>query len=367
MNWFAGSTFRVWWNFLKANKRLWFPQNWLRVVFTSLFTLRNSRLAKKENELLNNISLKSIIVSDPIFILGHWRSGTTHLHNILINDSNFSYPTLLQVTFPNTFLTIQKKMESKRAEVNERPMDNVQISYNSPGEEEVAVWTMCNISSIGNRLLTEKEAFYDRFLTFKEASNEELNVWKENLIFFLKKISINDERKLLLKSPESTARIPLLLDLFPNAKFINIHRNPIDVFKSTKNLYQKVFKQSYFHNVSDEHLKERILKVYKEMYNAYFKSVNLISNKNFMDISYEELVDSPLKTIQSIYTHLNLELNETTKSKIEQYLNSIKDYKQNRYSDLDEKTIELLYDEWFESFKSWGYNKDGIVKIKKPA
>ena len=38
--------------------------------------------------------------------------------------------------------------------------------------------------------------------------------------------------RLLIKSPVHTGRVKLLLDLFPNAQFIYIHRNPYQVFKS---------------------------------------------------------------------------------------------------------------------------------------
>jgi len=215
---------------------------------------------------------------------------------------------------------------------------------------------MCNISSIGNRLVKDKEGYYDKFLTFSDASENEYNVWKENLTYFLKKVSLNDNRRLLLKSPESTARINLLLELFPNAKFINIHRNPFDVYKSTKNLYKKVFKPSYFHKVSNKHLEERIFKVYKNMHEAYFKSVDLIPENNFMDISYEDLINNPMKTIQSIYKDLCMELTDNTQKKMEIYLDSVNDYKKNEYSKTGEELVNKIFSEWEMCFKSWNYD-----------
>lgn len=37
---------------------------------------------------------------DPVFILGHWRSGTTFVHNIFAQDDNFCYTTTYQTVFP---------------------------------------------------------------------------------------------------------------------------------------------------------------------------------------------------------------------------------------------------------------------------
>lgn len=357
MNWFAGSTFKIWWNFLSNNKEILRPNNWLKIIFISLQTFRNSKVVKKETKILEGKDIHSVKIKDPIFILGHWRSGTTHLHNILINDKTFNFPTLLQVTFPNTFLTIQNKMDSAiKSQSNSRPMDNMQISTQSPGEEEVAVWTMSNISSIGNRLLQNKEEHFDEYLTFENVTKEEYSEWESNFIFFLKKISFDDDRKLLLKSPEHTARIKLILEFFPNAKFINIRRNPFDVFQSTKHLYDKVIKPSYFHKVNDDHLLDRIIIVYKKMYNQYFRDIQLIPEGNFVDISYEDLIAEPHSTIEKIYEELNLDLSKTTRDNIDSYLNTQKNYKKNEYKDIDPKLRERVYSEWNQNFNNWGYD-----------
>ena len=356
MNWFTGSTFSIWWKFLKENRSIVTRKNWFRIICISTLALCNSRIAKKDKKLLKNKNINAIDIKDPIFILGHWRSGTSYLQNILVNDRNFNYPTLLQVTFPDTFLTIQDRMNSKRHYQSIiRPMDNVQISTKSPGEEEVAIWTMSSISSIGNRLLQDKEKYFDKFLTFENASKEDYLGWESNFIYFLRKISINDKRQLLLKSPEHTARIKLLLDIFPEAKFINIRRNPIDVFQSTKHLYNKVIKPSYFHEVSEDHLVDRIIQIYKTMYDSYFREVLLIPKGNFIDISYEDLIAQPGLIIEKIYRELGLELSKTTEERIGSYLRSMKDYEKNEYGDLDPSLRKRIYSEWHLNFRNWNY------------
>ena len=36
---------------------------------------------------------------DPVFILGHWRSGTTFVHNVFSCDKHFGYNTTYQTVF----------------------------------------------------------------------------------------------------------------------------------------------------------------------------------------------------------------------------------------------------------------------------
>ena len=355
MNWFVGSTFNNWTNFIKSNPRILTPNNWLSILITTINTLWNSKTFKNESKYLSKNDIDNISIIDPIFILGHWRSGTTHLHNILTNDEQFNYPTLLQVTFPNTFHTIQKKLNKKKARSNKRPMDNVQINYNSPGEEEVAVWTMCSISPIGNRLLKIRESYYDRYLTFENADKNDFETWESAFLYFLRKISMNDRRQLLLKSPENTARIKILLDIFPNAKFINIHRNPIDVYKSTYHLYMKIFKPSYYHKVDNEHLIDRIIHVYKTMYDSYFKFKDLIPTKNFVDIGYEELIENPNETIKRIYQELDISYSTIADDKINSYLKEVKSYKKNVYDELSSEMENRIVNEWKFCFDNWNY------------
>ena len=356
MNWFIGSRFSVWKEFLKTNIQIAVPSNWLKIIFTTLVTFRNSLLAKRENRYISNFNFNKIKIIDPVFIIGHWRSGTTYLHNVLINDTQFNYPTLLQVTFPSTFFMIKEKLNKKDLGISQkRPMDNVHINMNSPGEEEVAVWTLSGRSSVGNRLLRARESYYYKFLTLEEVEKEDYEIWKTSLLFFLNKISLNDSRQLILKSPEHTARIRILLNIFPNAKFINIHRNPIDVFKSTKHMYDKVFKRSYYHKVDQEHLTERIIYIYKIMYESFFAYSKMIPANNFADVGFEELQKDPRNSVSDLYDQLEINFPAETKEKIGSYLDQVKNYKQNVYEELTDIEKSRIYAEWKICFDHWNY------------
>src|SRR6185295_18510872 len=77
----------------------------------------------------------------PVFILGHWRSGTTYLHNLLCCDSNAAYFTTYHGVFPNVLFSgkwlfknfMRISMPRKRA------VDGVQLSADFPQEEEFAL------------------------------------------------------------------------------------------------------------------------------------------------------------------------------------------------------------------------------------
>ena len=116
----------------------------------------------------------------------------------------------------------------------QRPQDAVKIGVNEPQEEDFA---MCSLSGQANLLawaFPRNAPFYDRFMTMADLSAAELARWKASYQHFLKKLTYKYGRPLVLKSPANTGRIKTLLELFPDARFVHIHRNPYDVFRSVK-------------------------------------------------------------------------------------------------------------------------------------
>lgn len=76
--------------------------------------------------------------------MGHWRSGTTHLHHLLIQDKAFGYVTMLQAIAPEHLLIGGDWLRSSLEQLLpvKRPMDNVRWPLNSPQEEEFALSKM---------------------------------------------------------------------------------------------------------------------------------------------------------------------------------------------------------------------------------
>jgi hypothetical protein len=83
----------------------------------------------------------------PVFIIGHWRSGTTHLHNLLCQDPNHGYLTTYQSVFPNNMMSKWLFKTFMRINIPEtRPADNVKLSPDYPQEEEFALANMTTAS-----------------------------------------------------------------------------------------------------------------------------------------------------------------------------------------------------------------------------
>ena len=230
-------------------------------------------------------------VEAPLFILGHYRSGTTHLHNLLALDSRFAAPTFFQVLNPHTFLTTERWAASvaDRLIIRRRYQDEMALGAGVASEDEFAVLTMTSLSPYMGWYFPKNGADYDRYLTFRGVPDDEVARWGHALTTFFKKLTVRHDRPLVLKSPPHTARIRLLLRLFPDSRFVHIHRNPYAVFGSTKHMIQAVYPAFQLQKCATPDGDDRIISVYTELYDAYFEDRSLVPEGRLCDVGYEDL------------------------------------------------------------------------------
>ena len=248
----------------------------------------------------------------PIFIVGHWRSGTTYLHNLLSRDRQFCFPTVLDALRPFEFFPGPLDFITRAMVLNSlpkrRPMDDVPLMPDFPQEDELALATMGAPSFFHCFYFpkTMSRTFASDVL-FRNVSTARVVRWQRDLRYYLAKISIlNGNRRLLLKNPAHSARLNQLLGVFPNAAFIHIHRNPRDVLPSTRKLYRTMLPlvalQDYDMTAVDHH----IAWSYPALMDALFDGLAGLPSGRYVEITYGDLVRDPLATVERIYKSLDL-------------------------------------------------------------
>jgi len=332
---------------------------WPKALFVSYRSFRNSRMKHKEDAIYGKDIQQTVIERPPIFIIGHWRSGTTLLHNYLSLDLQFAFPSVMDVLFANSCLILESKINQKMGapKIEKRPMDNVQISYRSPGEDEFALAILSLCSPLLAWPFPRSESFYDRYLTFKDVSENEVEKWKTSVLYYFKKLTLKYKKQLLLKSPTHTARIQLLSELFPGAKFINIHRNPIHVYQSTLKLHKTAVNSSALQKpLSLNQKKNNIISRYREMYDAFFREKKLLSDDHFIDISFEGFEKDAVGQIANIYEKLGLNGFTQAQDEFVKMQKKNANYRKNIYEELSLWERTEIRDKWKACFNYWNYN-----------
>lgn len=350
-----GITFSQWRNLLRANRFDVDAPYWLRAASTTLWSIINTAHCWYENNVYGP-KVANANIEPPLIILGHWRTGTTHLHSLLAADDRFAYPNTFQVTYPNTFLSTEafSKLGAGLLPPT-RPMDNVRVSLQAPNEDEFAICGMTLYSPYAGLVFPRRQGQHDPFLTFRDVAEGVVAQWKAALVFFLKKLTWKYGRPLVLKSPPHTCRIRLLLDLFPDARFVHIHRNPYIVFQSTRHWLRIAGPWWHLQRPDLNHVEARILRTYKEMYEVFFEERLLIPAGHFHEVSFEKLEAEPVVQMRRLYEALNLPDFKQVEPALRRYLESVSDYRKNTLPELSPSLRKQIAGEWRRCFEEWGY------------
>jgi hypothetical protein len=353
---FGGITFGRWLRMLRDNDFAVDLPYWGRAAAITASSISNSLFAAWENFRYHQ-GINAAKIEPPLFILGIWRSGTTHLHNLLAQDDRFTYPNTYQVSFPASFLTTERINAGLVGFFvpRKRPMDNVAFGLAEPQEDEFAVAALLGGFSLAWAFPRRAE-FYNRYLTLRDTSPKELVEWKAALTWFLQKLTLKYGKPLVLKSPGHTCRIKVLLEMFPEARFVHIRRNPFDVFRSTEHLMRTGVSPLWTLQRPDfRDLDDRIVRQYKDVYDAFFEERGLIPKGHFHEVCFEALEADPIGQVRGIYEALTLPDFVHVEAALRRYLDRIAGYKKNTLPDVPSGVRARIEKEWRRCFYEWGY------------
>ncbi len=362
-----GYSFKIVIELIKKNKihRKYF----LKLLIIIIVNLINFPFRAYERLFINPKYRKKALQKAPIFILGHWRSGTTHLHNLLCQDSQMAYITTYQSVFPDTLFNKLGRFLflgfSRLLIPGTRKGDNVSLGASLPQEEEFALGDKVPISFYFFWLFPKNMlSYYNEFIGFKNIDIAQLENWKSNYKLLIHKaIKNTNKERFLSKNPPNTGRIKVLLEMFPNAKFIYIHRNPIEVFLSTQNFYKKMLPPLQLQDISDEDIDSSIIEIYKRIMKDYIEQKELISKGNLVEVSFEHLEKEPTEVLESIYKTIHLDGYKDAAPNFERYINYLKNYKKNKHI-ISQKQMDVLMKEWGFAFEKYNYNLPSNIEVK---
>lgn len=298
----------------------------------------------------------------PVFILGHWRSGTTHLYNIMCESGDWGFVPPVATGLPWDLFGLAKAFNPllERALPKHRYIDNIPVTPTSPQEDEIAIANMSEISFY--HAIYFPRAFAEnirRGLFFDGCSTADIRNWRKQFTYFLRKLYLHQgEKPLLIKNPVYTGRFAMLMEMFPDAKFIHIHRNPYDVFVSMRNFYAKLLKEFALQGYEHVDIDETVLAVYERMMTAYLRDAEGVPADRLVELRYDELDADPLASVAWVYEQLSLPGFDAARGRFETYLASVSAFEKNRfdYSDEAAAKVEARLKPFIER---WGYKRPG--------
>jgi hypothetical protein len=256
----------------------------------------------------------------PVFILGDHRSGTTILYQILAATDCFNFLRAGQI------INYDRILHDRLNGTEEQTRQDLYNLFQSLG--------------ISDRLLDKVKPTPDlpeEYGFILENAGYEPHLNSENLFLFLqlcKKIQFvsHRDKPILLKNPWCFTHFLTIKSLIPQAKFVFIHRHPLQVMNSklkavrlmlsVKSSYSELISKRY-RRIFSNPIKLLLLRsLYSSFFDlglgriteqsikattAFVENISSLSTADYVSIKYDDLCDAPEATITKILEFLELE------------------------------------------------------------
>jgi len=340
----------------------WYRIHPLRVPMALLVTIsaaHNSLLHALQQAIYGRAIAATRLDMPPVFIVGHWRSGTTLLHELLVLDDQFAFPTTYECFAANHFILTGKLFPRFLGFLlpAKRPQDDMAVSFQHPQEDEFALVSMGAPSPMLRLAFPNDAAIGTDLLDMEGVSPRDLQRWKDAMRRFVRMQTYAKGKPLVLKSPPHTGRIQVLADLFPGARFIHMVRDPFSLFPSTRRLWIALEQAQGFQFPRHQRLDETIFDVFERIYRAFEQQRRTMDPARICDVRYEDLVNDPVDEIRRIYRELDLGDYTAVQEKVEANLAQRKGYTPTRHNLEPELKAELAR-RWAGYFQAYGYETE---------
>jgi hypothetical protein len=282
-------------------------------------------------------------IKSPIFVIGMGRSGTTIMHELLSLDTRLRVPQTWEVDFPfpppetasyttdPRIASTQKTLERtdlilpafKRIHRMGASLPQECVRFTTSEFTSLIFWTNYNVPSYADWLKNTADmapayGYHRRFL--------QLLQWR------------HPADPWVLKSPAHLWSLEEVLRQYPDARFIQTHRDPLQMLASLSSLV------THLRKMASDHVDPRQIAREWADWNALglnasarFRESGRIAPENVVDVDFYAFMAAPVEELARIYSHFDLEFDQDTRSTIAGYLreHSSEQHGAHRYSFAD--------------------------------
>lgn len=339
------------------NKLSWNPKTLLRVTFLLQSSAWSSMFAMIENIRFGKRLKTAPIPENPVFIIGHWRTGTTLLFKLMSLDEQFTAPTLFQVAEPDSMLTSHAyyKPIMKALVKKTRPMDNVKIGMDEPQEDEYAIFRLTGSSPLEGLIFPKSNGYFlETWFQTPPSSADQISL-KQHLTRFYTKVLYKKSGILLSKNPFHSFRIKLLLEAFPGSRFIQIHRHPFCVVPSTMNMWNILQNENALNNGGQKQTACGAAALLKNLTSQIDSDKAAMPAGCYAETKFEDLELDAVGVVKSLYSSLGIRFTSELEQKIRDYIETNRNFKKNSFS-LSDEDKNFIQAELKDYMKKYSYS-----------
>lgn len=312
-------------------------------------------------------------VKAPVFVIGHARSGTTLAHRLMCKDPQFSafrywelrLPALLEKKLVHLLAWLDthvlgKRLAKQLAAWEDRtfgPTRHIhRMALNEPEEDDLVLYDSCASGFWMTKLPFMGDV--DFFHTDQRPAAERRRLMGFYRDCVRRQLHINGRELIhLSKNPSWCGRIESILEVFPDARFVVLYRNPYETIPSLLKLLTVSWKHGG--NFDADKVRESIRAMTSLSYETYLYPLEALARHPRTPqavVDYRQLVAEPMRAVEKIYADLGLEMTEAFRATLQQEQEKSRRHEtEHRYSltefGLDDAEIRQTLAPLFERFQ----------------
>lgn len=263
-----------------------------------------------------------------LVIVGYYRSGTTHAHNLIACDPESITPRWYQALLGQGFWLSWAITRFLLVPFlgSSRPQDGVGFGPRWPAEDDFALAGWGGCSTLPGRLIfPNRWEKWRKWNTLEECTDAERARWRRTLAGFAWKITRrHPNRMLVLKSPNHGAHISELVNIFgEHVRFLHVARDPNKVIESNIRMHDALSSHLLEDELDATALRARIVEEYLEIETATIEQAQSLDEGRIAFISHENLIADPIGQLCKSFELLGLEFSDEHQTSITRYLNDL--------------------------------------------
>jgi hypothetical protein len=266
-------------------------------------------------------------IEAPVFIVGSPRSGTSILHELMACDAETRSPLMWEMNHPVESLAVPHGTTPDPPDWSAIGDDVTQFWHDLQPEYE----TMhANSGYLPNEciFITLHEFLsdhwggqhvvpsYDAFL----AQADHRVAYRFHARFLRTLETRGGPRRWLLKAPSHLPQLHSLLDVYPDARIVRTHRDPLKTLPSTLSL-MGTLKWMRCEEVDMTLATTLIPKAYAILFEREIadRAAGTLPDERFIDVRFADLMRDPVATVADVYARLGWEYTQATRIAIAAY------------------------------------------------
>jgi hypothetical protein len=259
-------------------------------------------------------------IRSPVFITGMPRSATSFLHQVLSLDPANAVPRCWQLIYPyplrNRFLTF----DPRKALVN---LELQLFRCMTPGLGELH-----DLSADEPQECTDITAQVFQSLRFESTHHiPSYQAWidrhghRDAFLFhrrFLRHLDAQmPGRRWVLKSPDHVFALDAIRAVYPDARIVFLHRDPLSVIPSCVKLTERLHRP-FTNHLDTQELGRQVSARLNQAADHMMAAANRLPD--ILHLYYREVVAQPLEAVRTLYRHCGMELSKAAEQRMADFL-----------------------------------------------